>query len=272
MPQFTTSPPEAPEVVLSFPAEHVLHVAMNRPKNYNAMNGPLNAALEAAFAWFDNEPTLYVAILGSTSRKAWCAGADLLAWQSEGKDWMKVTRNGFGAISTRITKKPIIGAVHGVALGGGSEMIVNLDMVVAGDKAKFGFPEVKRGVWIGMGGIPRFVKLVGHQKATELILTGRNILPAEALALNMINYVVPDDEVDARALALAQEIAENSPDSVVAQLHAIHITHETTSSHAAQRLILDSGPIKALEEGENILEGLIAFKEKRKPRWVPSKL
>ncbi|TXT04295.1 hypothetical protein VHUM_04182 [Vanrija humicola] len=270
MPAFKTSPPDAPEAVLSFPAPHILHVAMNRPKNYNAMNGALNAALEAAFAWFDSEPSLYVAILSSTSRKAWCAGADLL--QSEGKDWMKTTKNGFGAISTRITKKPIIGAVHGLALGGGSEMIVNLDMVIAGDKAKFGFPEVKRGVWIGLGGLPRFVKLVGHQKATELILTGRNISPAEALALNMVNYVVPDDEVEARALALAQEIAENSPDSVVAQLYAIRLTHENTSSFAAQRLIVDSAPIKALEEGENILEGLVAFKEKRKPNWVPSKL
>lgn len=151
-------------------------------------------------------------------------------------------------------------------------MTVNLDMVIAGETATFGFPEVKRGVSVLAGGVPRFVRLVGHARAMECVLTGRNIPSREALAMGMINAVVPDDEVEKKALEIAGAIAENSPDSVVSLVYGVRIASEVGSVSIAQKLFADSPQVRALYNGSNIKEGLLAFKEKRKPRWEGSKL
>lgn len=151
-------------------------------------------------------------------------------------------------------------------------MTVNLDLVVAGETATFGFPEVKRGVSVLAGGVPRFVRLVGHARAMECVLTGRNIPAREALGMGMINAVVPDDEVEKKALEIAGAIAENSPDSVVSLMYGVRIASEVGSVSIAQKLFADSPQVRALYNGKNIKEGLLAFKEKRKPRWEGSKL
>ncbi|GMK54927.1 hypothetical protein CspeluHIS016_0115130 [Cutaneotrichosporon spelunceum] len=272
MSQFTTPPPliEDDIVQLSYPAEHILQIKMNRPKAFNAMNNALNAALEDVLNWFESEPTLWVAVLGSTNAKAWCAGMDLKQVNLGAKTMW--TRNGFGGMTQRFTRKPLIGAIRGYVLGGGSEMVMNLDISVAGEGATFGFPEVKRGVVILAGGLERLVKLVGHQRACELALTGRNISPQEAKSLGMINYVVPDDQVDAKALEIAKTIASNSPDSVMATLYGIRITDEAGSARSAHRLFVDSAPIKQVHSGENTIIGVRAFAEKKQPKWVASKL
>lgn len=192
--------------------------------------------------------------------------------QEKGKSTGDILKAGFGGIAERFTKKPIIGAINGYALGGGSEMTVNLDMVIAGETATFGFPEVKRGVSVLAGGVPRFVRLVGHARAMECVLTGRNIPSREALAMGMINAVVPDDEVEKKALEIAGAIAENSPDSVVSLVYGVRIASEVGSVSIAQKLFADSPQVRALYNGSNIKEGLLAFKEKRKPRWEGSKL
>lgn len=173
-------------------------------------------------------------------------------------------------------RKPIIGAVNGYAMGGGSEMVVNLDYVVAGTSATFGFPEVKRGVTIGAGGVPRLVRIVGHQKgapaaqrrpgslklnscklctAVELVLTGRNIPAKEAQSLGFINDIVVDDEVEARALQVAREIASHSPDSVKVLLQAVRMSNETGSLGQAFAANKQSAEWDALWGGENLAEG-----------------
>jgi enoyl-CoA hydratase/carnithine racemase len=111
-------------------------------------------------------------------------------------------------------RKPVIAAVNGVVIGGAVEMLSNLDVVIAGESAKLSLPEAKRGVSAGGGGLPRFVFLIGRQKAAELLMTGRDIPSQEAKELGLVNMVVPDDEVEARALQMAKETAANAPDSV----------------------------------------------------------
>jgi len=261
---------------ISFPAEHVLFLAMNRPKVYNAMNASLEAAMNATLDWFEREPSLYVAIIGSTQKKAWCAGQDLKEMKAsrdtDGRAKLEKSKNGFGGISTRYTKKPVIGAINGFAMGGGSEMVVNLDLAVAGQSATFGFPEAKRGVTVGAGGVPRLARLVGHNKAMELCLTGRPIPAQEALQLRILNAVVPDDQVDAEAVKLASQIAANSPDSIRHLVQAVRLSNEVASVDRAFSLSMGSAENDAVWEGENIQEGLNAFAEKREPRWRPSKL
>jgi len=261
---------------LSFPAEHVLHIAMNRPKAYNAMNAAMERALNVIFDWFEREPTLYVAVLGSTQKKAWCAGQDLKEMRERRENvsnpLVEKSRNGFGGMSTRFTKKPIIGAINGFAMGGGSEMVVNLDLAVLGESATLGFPEVKRGVTVGAGGVPRLVRLVGHMRATELLLTGRPISAHEALQLGLVTRVVPDAQVDTEAVKLAQEIASNSPASIRVLMHGIRLSGEVASVDRAFALNMNSAEWDAMWSGENLKEGLKAFAERREPKWRPSKL
>lgn len=134
-------------------------------------------------------------------------------------------------------------------------MVVNLDLVVAGQNATFGFPEAKRGVTVGAGGIPRVARIVGHPKAMELCLTGRPVPASEALQLHMVNRVVPDEQVDSEAIKLATEIASNSPDSVRHLVHAIRMTNEVASVDRAFRLSENSAENDAVWQGENIQEG-----------------
>lgn len=134
-------------------------------------------------------------------------------------------------------------------------MVVNLDLAVAGTSAIFGFPEAKRGVTVGAGGVPRLVRIVGHQKAMELCLTGRQVPASEALQLGLLNRVVPDDRVDEEAINLAKEVAGNSPDSVKHLIQAIRMTNEVASVDRAFRLSENSAENAAVWSGENIKEG-----------------
>ncbi|KAL0955424.1 hypothetical protein HGRIS_001670 [Hohenbuehelia grisea] len=200
------SPPRTSEQIkVSFPAEHVLLITFSRPKSLNAMGAQMTRDMRDVLNWFDAEPSLWVIIVTGTGR-AFCAGADLKAWNDEQQsgDSSEQERSatdiyGFGAISRRVSSgKPIIAAVNGLAMGGGVEMLTNCDIVVASEEAKFALPEVKRGVVAVAGGIPRLARTSGHQVscrnlyaesplnhtpmqlASELILTGKTISATEA--------------------------------------------------------------------------------------------
>jgi enoyl-CoA hydratase/carnithine racemase len=151
-------------------------------------------------------------------------------------------------------------------------MIVNADMVVACEKAFFGFPEVQRGVVAIAGALPRVVRTIGRQRAMEMVLTGRRVMAAEAREWGFVNEVVArEDQVVPRALELAAQIAANSPDAVIVSREGVKLGWEGVGAEDASRLLVD-GWQKRLNEGENIKEGLRAFVEKRKPKWLPSKL
>jgi enoyl-CoA hydratase/carnithine racemase len=179
---------------------------------------------------------------------------------------------GFGGLSRRAGKKPIICAVNGLCLGGGCEMIVNADMVIACEKAFFGFPEVQRGVVAIAGALPRVVRTIGRQRAMEMALTGRRVSAAEAEKWGFVNEVVATPEaVVKRAVEIAGQIAANSPDAVIVSREGVKLGWEGVGAEEGTRYLVE-GWQKRLNEGENIKEGLKAFVEKRKPQWVDSKL
>jgi len=167
----------------------------------------------------------------------------------------------------------VVAAVDGLALGGGMEMLVNMDMVVASASSMLGLPEVKRGVAAFAGVLPRLTMSVGLQRASELALTGRMLSASEAREWGLVNRVVGDGdgEVLTAAVAVAKEIAGNSPDSVIVSRAGVRSAWEGRGMEEATKRVRD-GMGMELEAGENIKEGLRAFVEKREPKWVDSKL
>lgn len=283
-PTFQIPPPDLPSSIalISFPAPHVLLVTFNRPSGLNSLPTTAHWPLHTLFQWYDNEPALRCCIVTGSGR-AFCAGADLKEWDrrnhGEKGEARGMPTSGFGALSRRIGKKPVIGAVNGIAFGGGMEIVVNLDLVVASEGAKFSLPEVKRGVVALAGALPRLVKTVGKQKAMEIALTGRVVGAKEACELGFVNCVVENGEgedvlnrpVVKKALEFAGMIANNSPDSVIISKAGIVAGWEDGSAEHGTQSVVDVWE-KRLNDGENIKEGVRAFVEKREPRWRDSKL
>lgn len=180
---------------------------------------------------------------------------------------------GFGALSRRGGRKPVIAAVNGICFGGGCEMIVNCDLVVAARKATFALPEVKVGVVAAAGALPRIIRTVGRPRAMEMALTGRTVSADEALDWGLINKVVGDGEgeVVEAAVEYAKMIAANSPDAVIVSREGIKAGWEGMGADEATRWVLEFW-MPRLQAGDNMKEGVRAFVEKRKPRWKRSKL
>lgn len=272
---------------VSFPAPHLMLVVFNRPEALNAMTSSAQYELEPLFSWYDSEPSLRCAIVTGAGR-AFCAGMDLKEWNQsiirhangEHSGQQMMPRSGFGALSRRHGKKPVIAAVNGLAFGGGMEIVSNLDLAVAAQSARFALPEVKRGVVAMAGSLPRLARTIGRPRATELALTGKSIAAPEAKEWGLINDVTEDAAADCpvlerpvvkSALTYATSIIENSPDSVIISRAGIVAGWEDGSAENASRLLRENWEA-ALNEGENLREGLRAFSEKREPRWVDSKL
>ncbi|EIW83598.1 ClpP crotonase [Coniophora puteana RWD-64-598 SS2] len=273
-------PQHSEQLKISFPAEHVMLLTLNRPKRLNAVGPQLNSDIGAVLNWFEDQPSLWVVIVTGEGR-AFCAGADLMAWNeaqqsgdSNESQMLASSLHGFGQISRRQTSnKPIIAAVNGSAYGGGVEMILNCDLVVASDKATFALPEVKRGVVAAQGVIPRLARVSGHQLASEMLLLGNNVSAAEARdRFGFVNRVVPADTVLSTALDLAKDIISNSPDSVQSSKRGLILSQQLPVEEAVRAHALgDAG--RRVYKSENIREGLMAFAEKRKPKWKsPAKL
>lgn len=191
---------------------------------------------------------------------------------AQGRRIAPMPASGFGGLSRRAGLKPVICAVNGHCLGGGCEMVINADMVLASSQAVFALPEVKRGVVALAGALPRLVRTVGRQRAMEMALTGRNVSAVEAEKWGLVNEVVelPDHVVD-RAVRIALAIAQNSPDAVIVSREGVRIGWEGVGAEDGTRLLTELWA-RRLYSGDNLKEGVKAFVEKRKPRWVDSKL
>lgn len=187
--------------------------------------------------------------------------------------------SGFGGISRRRGRKPIIAAVNGLAHGGGCEIIVNCDIVLASPNAVFALPEVKRGVVALAGALPRLARVVGRMRAMEMALTGRLVAAEEARAWGLCNAISEkcgdglgvEGGVVRLAVKWAEEICRNSPDSIITSKEGIELAWEGISAEEGSQRLVD-GLWRKMEAGDNIKEGLEAFMEKRSPRWVDSKL
>ncbi|KAL4979988.1 ClpP/crotonase-like domain-containing protein [Aspergillus desertorum] len=289
MPTFQTTPPSSSIFTLSFPTPHILLVTISRESRMNAIPTEGHKDGYAIWNWFDEEPSLRVGIITGAGNKAFSAGADLLeqlefktksddaASASASSKGAEGTRrepmpNGFGGISQRRGKKPVIAAVNGLALGGGFEICLNCDMVVASPTAQFALPEVQRGLYAGAGGLTRIIRTVGMQVGTELALTGRRISAQEAKSLRLVNHISesPEKVLD-DAISLANMVADVSPDAVIVSRHGLREAWESGSVEQGSRATAELFAARLLK-GENLRRGLEAFKEKRKPEWVGSKL
>ncbi|KAJ4286138.1 hypothetical protein N0V90_013487 [Kalmusia sp. IMI 367209] len=274
-----TTPPPTSHVLLTYPAPYVLLVTINRERQMNSISWAGHAELGQVFDWFDREPNLRVAIITGAGKKAFCAGQDLIELGKirSGVIERDVTKqrhplSGFGGLSRRGGKKPVIAAVNGFALGGGFEIVLGCDMVVASPTATFGLPEALRGIFAAAGGPARLVRNVGLPIASEMALTGRPITAQRAKELNLVNRISPSqDTVVDEALKLANEIAAISPDAAIVTRAALKEAWEHGSVERATQLTIARYETE-LNTGENALEGLKAFAEKRKPEWKPSKL
>ncbi|KIS69560.1 uncharacterized protein UMAG_02097 [Mycosarcoma maydis] len=287
-------------LILTIPARHVLQMTLNRPKQLNSMTDAMEEDICRVFDWFETEPSLWVIILAGKGR-AFCAGQDLKDWLSKNqtsdtmthttgepmqsdaevsKSIQRLKRGGFGGMSSRRSAKPIIAAVDGICMGGGTETILNCDMVVASTRSVIGLPEVARGVVAAMGGIPRLTQLCGHQRASELLLLGKPISAKEAHdRYNMVNRLVDvakstseelgQAAVDKAAIDIAIQLTQNSPDSVLVTKSALVMARDSTNGDidASARDNLLSDRSRLLYVGKNINEGLEAFKGKRNPKW-----
>ncbi len=238
-------------------------ITLNRPQALNALNSELIGELNLALEDFETNPNIGCLVI-TGSDKAFAAGADIKEMQS--KSYMDAYLGDFIGTWERISRlrKPIIAAVAGFALGGGCEMAMSCDFIIAADTAKFGQPEIKLGVMPGAGGTQRLTRFVGKAKAMELCLTGRMMDAAEAERSGLVSRIVPAADLLADAMKTADAIAAMSLPAVMLTKESINRAYETTLSEGVrfERRVFHS--MFALEDQK---EGMAAFVEKRKPAF-----
>lgn len=238
-------------------------ITLNRPEAYNALNRELLTELMAALNVFDADDNIG-AIVVAGSEKAFAAGADISEMAEASKEEM--INSGRIDIFDQIMaiKKPIIGAVSGWCLGGGNELAMSLDLLVASERARFGQPEINLGVIPGAGGTQRLTKAVGKVIAMEMVLNNRHLTAEEALQHGLVNKVVPVEEYLDAAIKLASQIANRAPLAVRAGKAMVNQAFE---SHLKQGLADERQTFYDLFATEDQKEGMRAFLEKRDPNW-----
>src|SRR5689334_20755911 len=200
------------EAVLTELRDNVLLVTLNRPEARNAVNGDLTLGLGTALERAENDVEIRAVVLTGSGDQTFCAGADLKAIsRGEGLNPPGTEAWGFAGMVQHPISKPVIAAVNGTALGGGTELVLASDLAVVAEHATFGLPEVKRGLIAAAGGVFRLPEQLPRKLAMQVILTGDPIDADTALRWGLVNEVVPADEVVPRALELAERIAANAP-------------------------------------------------------------
>jgi crotonobetainyl-CoA hydratase len=254
--------------------EHVAIARINRPEVRNAVNAEVTQAMASLLAEVEADPTIWVAIVTGTGELAFCAGADLKAMADRNADpamrstqarQMRVSGGGFAGITESQFSKPLIAAVNGYALGGGFEICLACDLVIAEEHAVFGLPEVKRGIFAGGGGLVRLPSRVPLPIAMEITLTGEPITAQRALSLGLINEVVPSGTGVNAALRLAERICANAPLSVRLSKRVLRDSVRYGETHAMDNA---SELLDALYSSADMAEGPRAFAEKRPPNWT----
>jgi enoyl-CoA hydratase len=239
----------------------VLVVTIDRPRAKNSINTAAAQAIAAAMDALDADDSLFVGVITGAGG-VFSAGMDLKAFLAGEKP--SVPGRGFAGLVERPPSTPLIAAVEGPALAGGFEIALACDLIVAGEGAFFGLPEVRRGLLAGGGGLLRLPKKAGLPKATEWALTGDRVSAAEAHAAGVVNRLVPDGQALTAALQLANQIAANGPLAVQGTKRILSEGAEWPAAEAFARQWEVYAPIRGSEDAR---EGALAFTEKREPVW-----
>lgn len=238
-------------------------VTLNRPKELNALNNQLVGELANALEEFDGDDAIHCMVITGAGEKAFAAGADIK--EMSGKSPIDMMLGGFG-VWKRIKgiHKPIIAAVGGYALGGGCELAMICDMIVASENARFGQPEINLGIIPGAGGTQRLTRTIGKYRAMEMVLTGVQISAQEMAAHGLVNRVVPQGQHLTEAVKLAKEVAARAPIAVRLAKEAVLNAFETSLEEGLE---LERKNFFLLFATEDMREGMRAFIEKRKAEF-----
>ncbi|MBC8331180.1 MAG: enoyl-CoA hydratase/isomerase family protein [Anaerolineae bacterium] len=252
------------ETILVETRERVGLIRLNRPKALNALNQTLLSELMSALEAFDADENIGAIVIAG-SEKAFAAGADIKEMAKASA--VDMLNSDFIPTFDRIRaiKKPVIAAVSGWALGGGSELALSCDMIIAAENAKFGQPEINIGVIPGAGGTQRLTKAVGKALAMEMVLNNRTLSAAEALHYGIVNRVVPSERCLEEALQLAADIAARAPLAVQLGKEAVNQAFETSLTEG---LADERRAFTLLFATQDQKEGMSAFIEKRPPEWA----
>jgi enoyl-CoA hydratase/carnithine racemase len=255
------------ETILLEQADGVALIRLNRPEALNALNSKLLQELSTCVEALDHDENVGCIII-TGSEKAFAAGADIKEMSTKSYAQM-FKENFFGEASDRIARarKPIIAAVAGYALGGGCELAMICDFIIAAENAKFGQPEINLGVAPGIGGSQRLTRLVGKSKAMDMILTARMMDAAEAERAGLASRVVPSDKLIDEAKAVAAKIAAQSPLAVMMNKELVNTALETTLTQGVKT---ERRLFHSLFAFDDQKEGMSAFSEKRKPGFKGS--
>ena len=238
---------------------------LRKPERRNALSRRESNEMSALIDMFEREEAARVAIVTGQGDQAFCAGGDLSDTDREAT----LPPTGFGGLTSRFDMaKPIIAAVNGLALGGGFELALACDIILADEGARFGLPEPSVGMAALAGGLQRLPRLIGEKAALGLILTADLIDAAEAYRLGLLYRIVPRGDVLREALAVAQRIAGHSPASIRASKQAVQAGLRHASLPDALAAQVDLPAVRAMLEGPERREGIRAFREKRRPSWA----
>jgi enoyl-CoA hydratase/carnithine racemase len=245
--------------------DHVAYLTLNRPKALNSISHDLDVELAARWDEVDADPDIWAVVLKAAGDRAFCAGADI-----SGGTGAHASRLALGGGLTgiggplRVLKKPLIAAVHGYALGGGFELAMCADIIVAADNAQFGLPEVKAGIIGESGVMHRAIRQLPHHVALALILTGERMRAAEAERFGLVNEVVPFEDLEEATEKWAKKLTAASP---LAQQAAKEAVLSRLGGPLEIALSTKYEPIEAYANTEDVAEGRQAFQEKRLPSW-----
>jgi enoyl-CoA hydratase/carnithine racemase len=243
---------------------HVAHVRLNRPKSLNAINGAMEAALAEAWAAINADPEIWVALLSGAGERAFCAGGDV---SGEGGHAQRIAfgggLTGVGGPQLKL-KKPLVAAVHGYVLGGGFELAMCADIIVAASNAQFGLPETKVGIIGECGVVHRAIRQLPYRVAMAMILTGDRMPARDALAYGLVNEVVEPADLEGAAARWAAKIVAASPLAVQAAKDA---ALQGLGWPLDVALSMRYEPIERYAATEDRVEGRKAFAEKRPPQW-----
>ena len=255
---------ERQSLLLYHVADRIATLVINRPEQRNAIDAPTARAIQAAVDRFESDGEAWVGIITGAGDRAFCAGMDLKAFAAGQGPELVDARGGFAGLISYPRTKPLIAAVNGAAVGGGCEIVLACDLVVAAEHAVLGLPEVKRGIFAGAGGCFRLPRTIPRVRAMEMLLTGDPIDARSAFELGLVNRVVPGEGLMDAARELAHRIRANAPLAVRETLALARAAFDLSEKELWAR---NNQAWERINRTEDAREGPLAFAEKRPPRW-----